>query len=187
MYRCGDVQAGGCSENTDIGMWKTVAKNRLPQCFTEADSTGCGILDNVIEETGLCPQTKLSRADIVGNALGGGTDFRQFKVMNGAGSVARHMGDQSTLHQVDDIPRKAHLDNMGTHHQDDGLTRFSCGDYPVDDGGQIRVNKFGHIRCRIQHVAEMHAVSALSQRTEYKSGPVKDRIRHIISFRGFWG
>ncbi len=71
------------------------------------------------------------------NILRGFTARGHLEIMDDAGSIERHRGQNASLHQVDDQRREADLDRMGAHPQRDTATLASCQHDRVSGPAQI--------------------------------------------------
>ena len=88
------------------------------------------------DPTRFLPEPELSLSDIAGHALGGRPDEGQCEVVDGAGAVHAHVGDEPSLHQVNHEARQALLDDVGAHHQDDRSSGSMCLCHTLGDLSQ---------------------------------------------------
>src|SRR5207253_106982 len=102
--------------------------DRLAKALAAASCFG----DDVIEPAGLFPQTELPDANPLRHVLACATYERQLEIVDDARAVGGDVGDEAALHEVDQDSRKAELDRMASHHQDDGALLAASGPHAVD-------------------------------------------------------
>ena len=84
-------------------------------------------LNDFVQFAGFTPQSEFAAANISRDTLGGGSNSRQFIVVNRARAVHRDVIDPSALNQVDNMPVYSSSQHMRAHHQDARGAAFSGG------------------------------------------------------------
>ena len=114
------IQIVGVRQDADIPVLEAFRVNPASEVLAQPETEAGGIDRPVVQDSGLVPQSELSRADIAGDALGSSPDPRELEVVDRSRAVHRDMREDAAPQQVDHLARHAGLDHVRSHHQDAG-------------------------------------------------------------------
>ena len=100
----------------------------------------CALLDGLIHPgPGFLPHAEGTVLDGGGHMFGSAAEVTQLKIVDGAGAVARQMGNDALLNQGDQVAAEPVFDNVRTHGQDDRASVAPRRHHALDQFVKIRV------------------------------------------------
>jgi len=86
--------------------------------------------DPVVRLARFAPQPELGGTNVARDALRGGSDAREFVVVDSPGAIHGDMVDGAALEHVDDVPVDVGADDMRPHHEDPRRAPLAGGAQP---------------------------------------------------------
>jgi hypothetical protein len=161
MNRGRDRAAMGSRQHAELAMGVIALKNVPADAFP--NSLAAGIANPIVQLAGLLPQPELPSLDVARNTLRGGADSSQLIVVNNARPVHCHMGEETSLQQVDDVAIHARPQDVGSHHEHDSGAFPARFQEPFSDRRQIGVFKGRSWIVQLQPVLDGQVMRSLRQ------------------------
>ena len=175
----GDVESDSSGKNADVFVRVIAFEDVASDRFAQSNAFLRRCLGNEVEVACFCPQSKFSGADVFAHAFGGCADASKFVVVNGAGAIARNMGDEAAFHQVDEIARGAGANDVGADHEDDCAIVLPGAYYSICDDGKVGVVKGRYWRVEVGNLIDREVVFPLVERAEFEFGAVEGFVGHV--------
>ena len=177
--RDGDAESVSRRENAGVGVGKLLLNDHPSKGLTETDPVALSDYGRIVQSSGFFPQSELSLADILRDALTRLADQREFKVVNRTRSVQSQMREKTALHQVDQQRAVACAEHVPAADEHHGTVVLLGGDDSLSQDrqrGMLEGNAWT-IR-RDPDLVALQVVNAVGQRQNFEFAAVELREGH---------